>query len=283
MSPFTIPDVSLHPYTQYPCTHDLRLAINLLEFGLDTGSSTEARDDRDASRLSWGTVSSSDTLLEPRQELSQLVHLQRHTDNISYTDVYVTRSDDTAEEVSSPAAQATDAHLSQVVETDLAPSSSEELGYLTLRDVTVLGDWPHAISSSYDQDRKIARHLAELSLGRLEDRSLCHVSRAFSEALDSFTTFRARADYQLPLVAVLGPLLSISAPLLPRPAALVDYEAWIRIMIRIDDALEALARDGQLLSSRGRTTRNSASTYVRLISVSEEHRDFLAATTLKCE
>lgn len=54
-------------------------------------------------------------------------------------------------------------------------------------------------------------------------------------------------------------------------------------MVRIDDALEALARDGQLLSSRGRTTRNSASKYVRLLSVSEEHRAFLSATTLKCE
>jgi hypothetical protein len=167
----------------------------------------------------------------------------------------------------------------------LIPSNSEELGYLNLRDDLVLRGWPDAIPASYDRDWTIARHLADLSLGCLAGRALCHVSRrAFSEALSSSTTFRARADYQLPLVAALGPLLSISAPLLPRPAALVEYEAWIRIMVRIDDALEALARDGQLLSGgRGRTTRNSGSKYVRMLSVSDADRAFLSATTLKCE
>jgi hypothetical protein len=103
--PHVLPDTPLHPHTQYPRTLDLRAAINLLESGLDPISLMGRHNHEHESCLSWGTVSSCSTTLEPRQELNQLHQLQRHTDNISYADAYVTRSDDTAEEVTSLAAR----------------------------------------------------------------------------------------------------------------------------------------------------------------------------------
>jgi hypothetical protein len=160
-------------------------------------------------------------------------------------------------------------------------STSDEMGITILRDDIVSWDRPHAMLSFYDHDKAMARHLADLSLQHLESQTDCHVSQVFDEGFDWSATFRARADYQLRLLDVLGRLLSISSPLLPRPSAFIDYEAWIRIMAKTDDAMEAAVASGAgFVSGRGRTTRNSAQKHVRWLSISEEHRAVLAATAL---
>jgi hypothetical protein len=130
----------------------------------------------------------------------------------------------------------------------------------------------------------MAQDLVDLSLRALGDHAVSHVSALLNEAPDSSATFRARADYQHQMVAILGRLLSISSPLLPQPSVFVDYEAWIRIMVKTDDALEAAWAEGigqvASLSGRGRVTRNSAQRYTRLLTIPEDHRAILAATAL---
>jgi hypothetical protein len=95
-------DTPLHPHTQYSSSPDLRLAINTLESGVSILSWVGDRNRHVLSR-SWGnTTPAHHSATDGQQELIRLKQLHRHTDNISRADVYVVRSDNASEEVTSP-------------------------------------------------------------------------------------------------------------------------------------------------------------------------------------
>jgi hypothetical protein len=97
--PTGVLDTPLHPHTQYSSSPDLRLAINTLESGVSILSWVGDRDQRVLSR-SWGnTVPSHHSATDGQQDLDRLKQLHRHTDSISYADVFVLRSDNASEEV----------------------------------------------------------------------------------------------------------------------------------------------------------------------------------------
>jgi hypothetical protein len=167
-----------------------------------------------------------------------------------------------------------------IVQKEEAATLSDEVGVPTVYEEISNSCWQQALSRFYTADHTMLQDIFDLSFHAHGSYAGSHVSEGAKEALDTSATFRARADYQHQLVAVLGCLLSISSPLLPRPSVFVDYDAWLRIMVQMDDTLEAedVQSSGPV---RGRTTRNSQKKYVRWIEMSDGHRATLYTTALR--
>jgi hypothetical protein len=139
----------------------------------------------------------------------------------------------------------------------------------------------HVLGSFYSHDSSIAEEVKSRATATLREEN---VPDGFKEAL-VHSVFRARADYQRQLVDVLGDMLAIWAPLLPRPAVFLDYEAWIRHMVNVDADLEArwatsvASGRGALFATTARSTR-STPRYARWIDLADDLRRILAETAL---
>jgi hypothetical protein len=103
--PSDLEDVPLHPFTQYPRSFDLRLAINMLEFqGGAFSSDVHQHSDPCHNVSTWTSDAPSGDLIrtEPLEQARALGHILRHVDNLSYSDSWLHRID-SSEEVCSQA------------------------------------------------------------------------------------------------------------------------------------------------------------------------------------
>lgn len=137
----------------------------------------------------------------------------------------------------------------------------------------------------YEHDHALVDELARLSVLTFEKPRMPEASRHATEALDAAAAFSTRSAFQRQVVAALGELLSISAPLMPRAEVFLDYEAWIRYMVSIDDMLEIKTAEvgTGVLTRHGRQTRNSQQRYVRYLSLGNDLRKALAGTSLRMD
>lgn len=141
----------------------------------------------------------------------------------------------------------------------------------------------HVLPAFYFHDEAITQEVAHESLRLAEKQPVPPALYSAQEAFDPAAAYAARSAFLRKMVVVLGRIIGISAPLLPRPETLLDYEAWIRHMVRIDDVIEASWAEASALrlpGRGGRVTRNSQK-YERWISLAPDMRALLAVTALQ--
>jgi hypothetical protein len=158
------------------------------------------------------------------------------------------------------------------------------MGYPVLPLDSTRSGFQHVLPAFYAHDKDVVQEIAQ-SLARKQQAVL---PPAFDRAQDAAAAYAARSAFLRKMVAVLGRLIAVSAPLLPRAATVLEYEAWVRHMVRADDVIEAswaaeasAAAVVRLPGRSGRTTRNSQQRYERWISLPPELRQVLAATALQ--
>jgi hypothetical protein len=170
-----------------------------------------------------------------------------------------------------------------------APCADDEVGHPLLFKDAAVSRFEHVYSGFYARDGAISEEVMRRANSTLWGERTPNNALQMQLVNDTAhaPAFRARADYQRRLVDVLGELMAISAPLLPRPAAFVDYAAWIRHMVDVDDQLEqawmtasASGRQGLVLPTSTRSTR-SGPRYARWIMLDERLRRVLKETALR--
>lgn len=161
-------------------------------------------------------------------------------------------------------------------------SLDDEIGYAMLfKDDTISG-FRHALPAFYTYDTTLFEDVARLSGRAVEKLPMPQASGHAMEALDAAAAFISRTSFQRQVVAALGELLDISAPLMPRPSVFLDYEPWIRYMVAVDDAQEATWAETRVSGPgrSGRLTRNSQR-YQRWVVLADDLRGALAESSLK--
>ena len=80
-----------------------------------------------------------------------------------------------------------------------------------------------------------------------------------------------RVANQTQVASFLDDLIPLSGPLLPRPAAVLEYTPYVRQMVAADDAMKAEASERETRSHHGRQTRNrwQLGDYPRYITLSQ--------------
>ncbi|KAF8591408.1 P-loop containing nucleoside triphosphate hydrolase protein [Ramaria rubella] len=146
------------------------------------------------------------------------------------------------------------------------PSRDDEIGYTLLDKPEFIGDHSSGLAF-YNRDSDLAQEALAISRHVLEATgagprargNLCYHERGTTRLLESRSLARARVANQTRAVSFLDDVISPSSPLLPRPAAVLDYTPYVQQMILADDVLEAEATAEAARATKerpGRTTRN---------------------------
>jgi hypothetical protein len=148
-----------------------------------------------------------------------------------------------------------------------------------LRKPVALHGLQTVLPAFYDHDEVMSRDILGRSRASLVG---AETPLEAAEAPDTRATYHARVQYQSEMMLVLGRLLPLYAPLLPRPTVFLDYIPWIRHMVAADDVNEAQPAISAVLRRPGRTTRNSnQQRYVRWISFEDEQLRTLRGNGLR--
>ncbi|KIJ56690.1 hypothetical protein M422DRAFT_238305 [Sphaerobolus stellatus SS14] len=271
-------DPSLPFPSQAPPCPDLRRAINQLQFwtsavaedGTDVdigyGETTPALTDERVADWSFGygegAAQSSVVDESPAAAEYDIFLIGKHIEYSSYTDAYLER------------------HPADILEAfaidRYEPSSDDEVSY------TLLEKPPSHTNGLpfYNWDAEIAHAAISLSRHVLEASGAGKRSREeFGERggtrhFNSRSLMEARVANQLRAVSFLDDTISLFGPLLPRPAAVLDYTPYVRQMVLADDAMarEFEAQPQETVGRRGRRSRWRAGEYVRYLDVSSEGR-----------
>jgi hypothetical protein len=164
------------------------------------------------------------------------------------------------------------------------PSGDDEVGFRIIHEEPNSFGWPHRLPMFYTTDEVLAEEVLDRSF---RTRGIRAVASAHADStLDPFFTFPTCAAYLGQVSPIFHRLIGISSMWMGRPSTFLDYDAWIRYMVRVDDALEAytFASGSQPAphGSRLRTTRNSRATqYSRWILLPEHLRYDLAITSFQ--
>jgi len=112
------------------------------------------------------------------------------------------------------------------------PTPDDEVGYLHLQKPDVeLSSGP----AFYQKDEEMAVETLFLARQHLKEMDVSGFGGGWG--LEGKRLFEARASYQQGIVQFLDEMISLSTPLLPRPAAVMDYLAYIQKMVEVDDTL----------------------------------------------
>jgi hypothetical protein len=87
--PVNLPDIPLHPFTQYPSYPDLRLAINTLEYLSKSYHIPHLPHQHASDTSAASTLPLPD--IDTREQLRQVSRLFTHANNMSFTDIALAR------------------------------------------------------------------------------------------------------------------------------------------------------------------------------------------------
>lgn len=182
--------------------------------------------------------------------------------------------------------------LEEVAEQDAAASSKESTSASNV--AALAGPKEHTLAYHW-RDVDMAEEAMRVSRGRLASLATTPTTpyiRSTNGGFDSRALFRSRVAYQRQILEIVrhSALIPPSGPLLPQPAAFLEYIPWIWLMVRSDDEQERASTDAVVSRAADgtgqpkRMTRNSLRReYVRQISLSEQQLVMVRATGLGWE
>ncbi|KAF8529038.1 hypothetical protein BU17DRAFT_80191 [Hysterangium stoloniferum] len=271
-------DEPLLPFpSQVPPCPDIRRSLNYLQFWCirnlvaveeeyNTGLAPTLDSSRNEIIADWSQLLNKYDGSSPATDGTYNSHwLQRQSECASYVDAYLERRPWDVEE-----ALAIDRY---------EPSADDEVGHLLLCKFRAtersrgLAFYNRETDMAYEALYG-SHHVFETAVGPHVKANLSE--RGTTRLLDSRLLRRRRMANQVRIVSFLDDVISRFSPLLPRPAAVLDYTPYVRQMIIADDVMEAAARAKLEASQsaidvqgRRRRRRRAAEEYIRHLAVSE--------------